>query len=63
MIDRSADFRAELIALMDKYDVRLDYIEDRARVNFYTDDGRSRAVVLILSGDDDTIEEVAKKIL
>lgn len=62
MIDRSEEFRAELIALMDKFDVRMDYIEDRAKLHFYTDDGRSRAVVLELNSDNDTIECVADMI-
>ncbi len=62
MIDRSEEFRAELIQLMNKFDVSMDFIEDRAKLHFYTDDGRSRAVVLELDSGGVFVESVVDMI-
>lgn len=58
MIDRSEAFKEELKALMDKYDVMMDFIEDRAKVEFYTDFGRGRAVTLRFDRDGEFYEEI-----
>lgn len=59
MIDRSAAFKEEFKALMDKYSVHMDYIEYRSKINFYTDLGRGNAVVLRLDLDSETYDEVS----
>ena len=59
MIDRSAAFKEELKALMDKYCVHMDYIETRAKVNFYTDFGRGNAVVLRFDLESETYDDVS----
>lgn len=46
MSDRSEAFKAELKALMNKYAVRMDFVEDCTKVNFYTDGGIGDAVTL-----------------
>ena len=59
MIDRSEAFKAELKALMDKYDVMMGFIEERAKVNFYTDLGRGKAVTLRFDREGEVYENVA----
>ena len=58
MIDRSEAFKEEFKALMDKYDVTMDFIECRARVEFYTDSGRGKSVTLRSNWNGDHYEEV-----
>jgi hypothetical protein len=58
MNDRSEAFKEEFKALMDKYDVMMDFIDDRAKVVFYTDFGRGRAVTLRFDRDTEFCEEV-----
>lgn len=62
MIDNSAAFKAEFKALMEKYNVQMDFIEHKSQVNFYTDFGRGRAVVLQFDLDSETIDSVADSI-
>jgi tRNA G10 N-methylase Trm11 len=59
MIDHSEAFKAELKSLMDKYNVMMDFIEERAKVNFYTDFGRGKAVTLRFDREGEVYENVA----
>ena len=52
------NFKDEFVALMNKYNARFDYIEDRARVFFYTDDGKG-VFVLDMNDGSDIIPKVA----
>lgn len=62
MIDNSKAFKEELKALMEKYNVCVDLVENRGQVHFYTDLGRGQATTLQFDFDSETMGTAAELI-
>lgn len=60
---RTDAFKAELKALLEKYDVMHDVTGAGERVVFYTDFGRGQGVVLATDADAEFLEMSADKLL